>query len=61
VSVAVTLNNAFDFVQQAAGLADIFNETSLFPEMPWPATAAQKPNAALPATQWARAASLCDA
>ena len=45
MSVAVTLNNAFYFVQQAAGLADIFNEISRFPEKPEPTGPAQKPNA----------------
>jgi hypothetical protein len=44
VPIAVTLNNALDFVQQAAGLADIFNEISLFPEMLWRSPSAQKPD-----------------
>ncbi|WP_233505883.1 hypothetical protein [Rhodoferax lacus] len=44
MSVAVTLNNTFYFVQQAAGLADIFNEISRFHELSGPASLAQKPN-----------------
>ena len=34
VSIAVALDNTFDFVQQAAGLTNLFDTIALFPEMP---------------------------
>jgi hypothetical protein len=34
VTVTMTLNRSFNFVQQAAGLAGIFDTITHFPEMP---------------------------
>ncbi len=34
MSIAVALDNSFDFFQQAAGLAKIFDTMPFFPEMP---------------------------
>ena len=33
MSITMTLNRAFDFIQHAAGLANILDKEILFPEM----------------------------
>jgi hypothetical protein len=52
VSIAVALHRAFNFIQQAAGMANIFDMISFFPEIQ---------NITASAVMWAQMAELVDA